>query len=61
MNSTISRRYFLKTALATGAILPFTTRPLFDPSTRRIINHKFADQLLDGAPPRKDWEQFYKL
>lgn len=33
----------------------------FDPKTRRITNHKVADALLDGAPPRKDWEQFYKL
>jgi hypothetical protein len=33
----------------------------FDPATRRITNHKVADALLDGAPPRKDWEQFYKL
>ena len=34
---------------------------VFDPATRRITNHKFADQLLDGAPPRKEWESFYKL
>lgn len=34
---------------------------VFDPATRRITSHKFADQLLDGPPPRKDWEQFYKL
>jgi len=33
----------------------------FDPVTRRITNHKFANELLDGAPPRKDWEQFYRL
>lgn len=33
----------------------------FDPETRRITNNKVADALLDGAPPRKDWEQFYKL
>ncbi len=33
----------------------------FDPATRRITNHKVADALLDGPPPRKDWEQFYKL
>jgi hypothetical protein len=33
----------------------------FDPVTCRITNHKVADQLLDGAPPRKDWEQFCKL
>lgn len=33
----------------------------FDPVTRRITNHRVADALLDGPPPRKDWEQFYKL
>jgi hypothetical protein len=33
----------------------------FDPKTRRITNHKVADALLEGPPPRKEWEQFYKL
>ncbi len=33
----------------------------FDPATRRITNHKVADALLDGPPPRAEWEQFYKL
>jgi hypothetical protein len=33
----------------------------FDPETRRITNHIFANELLDGPPPRKDWEPFYKL
>lgn len=33
----------------------------FDRKTHRITNHKVADALLDGPPPRKDWEQFYKL
>lgn len=33
----------------------------FDPATRRITNHIVADALLEGPPPRKDWEQFYKL
>jgi hypothetical protein len=33
----------------------------FDPATRRITNHKVADELLKGAPPRKEWEQFYRM
>jgi len=33
----------------------------FDPATRQITNHALANQLLDGVPPRKDWEQYYKL
>jgi hypothetical protein len=34
---------------------------VFDPASRRITSNKVADALLDGPPPRKDWEQFYKL
>ncbi|MFO1487105.1 MAG: Gfo/Idh/MocA family oxidoreductase [Verrucomicrobiota bacterium] len=33
----------------------------FNPRRRKITNHKLANQLLDGVPPRKGWEQFYKL
>lgn len=33
----------------------------FDPATKQITNHKVANGLLAGAPPRKDWEQFYKM
>jgi hypothetical protein len=33
----------------------------FDRDTRQITNNKVANELLAGAPPRKDWEQFYKL
>lgn len=33
----------------------------FDRRSKRITNHKVADELLNGAPPRKEWEQFYKL
>lgn len=33
----------------------------FDAQTKHITNHKVADQLLNGSPPRKEWEQFYKL
>ena len=33
----------------------------FDPVKKQITNHKIANELLKGAPPRKEWEQFYKL
>lgn len=33
----------------------------FDPATKQITNHAQANALLAGAPPRKEWEQFYKL
>ena len=49
-------------AMALGVIAQHVNSKIeFDPKTRRITNHKVADALLDGAPPRKDWEQFYKL
>jgi predicted dehydrogenase len=33
----------------------------FDRTTGQITNHKLANDLLAGAPTRKEWEQFYKL
>jgi hypothetical protein len=33
----------------------------FDPASQQITNNKVANEFLAGAPPRKDWEQFYKL
>ncbi|MDR1011788.1 MAG: Gfo/Idh/MocA family oxidoreductase [Opitutaceae bacterium] len=33
----------------------------FDRKTKQFTNNKVANELLQGAPPRKDWEQFYKL
>ena len=33
----------------------------FDRTTKQITNHPVANALLVGPPPRKDWEQFYKL
>lgn len=33
----------------------------FDPATKQITNHKLANELLAGVPPRKEWEQYYKL
>jgi len=33
----------------------------FDLKTRRITNNKVADALLEGPPPRKGWEEYYKI
>ncbi|MBL7220410.1 MAG: Gfo/Idh/MocA family oxidoreductase [Phycisphaerae bacterium] len=33
----------------------------FDLKTRQITNNKVANQLLAGPPPRKGWEQYYKM
>ncbi len=37
------------------------TRLSFDRTTRQFTNSKFGNELLAGPPPRKDWEQYYKL
>lgn len=33
----------------------------FDRETKHITNNPLADMLLTGAPPRKGWEEFYKM
>ena len=33
----------------------------FDPISKQITNNKVANAYLDGQPPRKGWEEFYKL
>jgi len=33
----------------------------FDRKRNRITNHKLANSLLAGPPPRKGWEQYYKV
>jgi predicted dehydrogenase len=33
----------------------------FDRETKQITNHKVANGLLNGVPPRKGWEQYYNL
>jgi Oxidoreductase family, NAD-binding Rossmann fold/Oxidoreductase family, C-terminal alpha/beta domain len=49
-------------AMAIGVIAQRVNAKLaFDPATRQITNHKVANELLAGAPPRKEWEQFFKL
>ncbi len=37
------------------------TKLIFDRKTKQITNNKIANQLLVGPPPRKGWEQYYKL
>ena len=37
------------------------TKLLFDRDTKKITNNKLANDLLTGLPPRKGWEQFYKV
>ena len=49
-------------AMAIGIIAQRVNAKLqFDLATKQITNHKVANELLTGAPPRKDWEQYYKL
>jgi len=33
----------------------------FDRESKQITNHALANQLLAGVPPRKGWEEYYKL
>lgn len=33
----------------------------FDPVTQQVTNNQVANELLAGTPPRKEWEQFYRL
>ena len=37
------------------------TKIEFDRVTKTITNNSYANRLLAGAPPRKEWEQFYQL
>lgn len=37
------------------------TQLLFDSRTRQITNNEFANAMLTGIPPRKGWEEFYKV
>jgi predicted dehydrogenase len=52
----------LSQMMALGVIAQRVNAKLtFDPATKQITNHKVANELLNGVPPRKDWEQYYKL
>ncbi|GAA5481416.1 Gfo/Idh/MocA family oxidoreductase [Haloferula sargassicola] len=49
-------------AMAIGIIAQRVNAKLeFDPASKRITNHKLANELLDGVPPRKGWETFYRI
>ena len=37
------------------------TQLFFDPRTKQITNNSFANAMLTGVPPRKGWDEFYKL
>ncbi|MPL84971.1 hypothetical protein SDC9_30937 [bioreactor metagenome] len=37
------------------------TKLLFDRKTKKITNNKTANQMLVDTPPRKGWEEFYKM
>ncbi len=37
------------------------TQLFFDPRTKQFTNNDFANALLVGQPPRKGWEDFYKI
>lgn len=37
------------------------TQLFFDPRTKQFTNNSFANALLSGLPPRKGWEDFYKI
>jgi hypothetical protein len=39
----------------------FNQKLVFDRATKQITNHKLANELLAGIPPRKEWEEFYRL
>lgn len=37
------------------------TQLFFDPRTKQITNNAFANAMLTQAPPRKGWDEYYKL
>ena len=37
------------------------TKLTFDRATKQFTNMKVANDLLVGPPPRKGWEQYYKV
>lgn len=39
----------------------FNTPLKFDRQTKQIINHDLANRWLKGTPPRKGWEEFYRM
>lgn len=37
------------------------TQLFFDPRTKQFTNNQFANAMLAGMPPRKGWEDYYKI
>ena len=37
------------------------TQLFFDPRTKKFTNNEFANAMLSGMPPRRGWEEFYKI
>ncbi len=37
------------------------TQLFFDPRTKRFTNNEFANAMLTGMPPRRGWEDYYKI
>lgn len=37
------------------------TRLFFDPRTKQFTNNEFANAMLAGRPPRRGWEEFFKM
>ncbi|MBS1723775.1 MAG: Gfo/Idh/MocA family oxidoreductase [Armatimonadetes bacterium] len=49
-------------AMALGIVCQRVNAKLeFDVAHKRITNHGVANDLLHGPPPRKEWEQYYRL
>jgi hypothetical protein len=49
-------------AMSLGILAQRVNAPVrFDPVARRITNHALANEMLAGVPPRREWEQFYRL
>jgi len=45
-----------------GVIAQRLNTPIvFDRNTKEVTNNKFANAMLAGLPPRKGWEEFYKI
>src|SRR5690606_15754204 len=45
-----------------GVIAQRLNKPLdLDAVTKQITKEKFANVMLTGAPPRKEWEQYYTV
>ena len=37
------------------------TQLFFDPRTKKFTNNEFANAMLTGMPPRRGWEEYYKI